>query len=236
VSTTNSFCHNNLSLCENQITDTKSDKMASTSTYPDPAAASSVDVIEHVMMRHREIEMELRLLEELDDVSRRSEILNQLVHDLAVHTAVEELILYPTVKHELGEIDPKRFSAGVLEKLEEHHAVKTVLDELYSMGPSNERFKPRARFLAESVRAHVKEEEENFLPELRKYWTRERLVELGERFIQAEKAAPTRPHPMMPDQGRFLATTQHVAAAFDKLKDTTRDAMPGSKTSTRERS
>jgi len=194
------------------------------SDIPPQVDVDGSDILSHLQKRHREVDAMLSVLEKSDDVERRREVLDQVVHDLAVHTAVEELLFYPAIQRELGEKDPKKFSKDVLHMLEEHHAAKSVLDELYAMGPKDDRFQARAGVLAENIRHHVEEEEEIF-PDLRRHWSADRLRELGDEFIAAEKWAPTRPHPNLPDQGRFVASMQLVAAAFDKVRDAARDAI-----------
>jgi len=188
------------------------------------AGVGQTDIISHLTKRHKEVDEELSILESTDDVSERQETLNKLVQDLSVHTAVEERIFYPAIQDELGPKNPKLFAKEVLSLLEEHHAAKTVLDELYTMGADAERFKARASFLAKNVRDHVKEEEDLF-PRLREYWPESRLRELADEFIYAEKSAPTRPHPMLPDQGRFMASMQFMYSALDKIKDAARNTL-----------
>jgi hypothetical protein len=111
-------------------------------------------------------------------------------------------VLYPAARERLPEDDPM-----VLEALEEHHIVKWVLSELDGMAPEDERFDAKFTVLAESVRHHVEEEEGELFPKLRKGFTKSELEDLGARLVSARKAAPTRPHPRLPDEppGNLLA-------------------------------
>lgn len=204
---------------------TTSEEKSAASTFAGEPATIRMNLVDLLIQRHRELHAGLKRLQSEEDSALREETLRQVTHDLAVHTSVEEIVLYPAVRKELGDIDPKKFSAGVLQMLEEHHAAKTILDELYSMDRTSERFLAKARVLMENVDHHIKEEEDNLLPDLQKHWSRERLEDLGEEFARAEKSAPTRPHPFLPDQGIFAASCQYVAAGIDKLLDATRDMM-----------
>jgi hypothetical protein len=107
----------------------------------------------------------------------------------------------------------------VLESLEEHLIVKWELAALADLDPSDERYDAKVTVLIENVRHHVKEEESEFFPKLRNA-LRSELLELGEALERAKKTAPTRPHPMLPDEppGNLVAG----AAALDdhsKLSD-----------------
>lgn len=195
---------------------------------PSASFMGSQDIIDIIMARHRVLEHGLNQLHASSNLAERKELLNKVTHDLAVHMAVEELVLYTPVKKELGVVDPKRFSADVLDFFEAHHTAKTVLDELYSIGPSNDRFMAKARILTDNVMVHLKDEEESFLPLLRKHWSVERLQELGDEYLRAEVSAPTRPHPNLPEEGILAAVCQYVAGGIDKFRDAVRDAIPHS--------
>src|SRR4028118_2193773 len=67
------------------------------------------------------------------------------------------------------------------------------------MKPDHERFKAKMSVLMESVRHHVKEEESELFPKVRKEIKRKELAELGEALEKAKKTAPTQPHPRAPD-------------------------------------
>lgn len=180
-----------------------------------------MDVVELITTRHREMEELLEQLESAEEPERRSELLAEVTRHLAVHMAVEERVLFPAAR-ELADVDPETFGDDVLENLEEHHVLKTVLDELHDMDPSDERFPAKAEVLAEQVEHHHEEEEEGVLAGLTEHWSDERREEVGREFAEAEEHAPTRPHPNLPDEGRFVATVQLAAAAIDKLRDAAR--------------
>jgi organic hydroperoxide reductase OsmC/OhrA len=73
--------------------------------------------------------------------------------------------------------------------------------------------------LIESVRHHVKEEEQELFPEVRKAIGRKEMAELGDALEQAKKTAPTRPHPKAPDTPPGNLVAGPAAGALDKAKD-----------------
>ncbi|GGQ13480.1 hypothetical protein GCM10010140_49500 [Streptosporangium pseudovulgare] len=84
-------------------------------------------------------------------------------------------------------------SDHVLESVEEHHVVAWLLSELKGMDPKDERFDAKVTVLIENVRHHVKEEEEDWFPQVREALGRNRLQELGERMEKAKAEAPSDP-------------------------------------------
>jgi hemerythrin-like domain-containing protein len=177
-----------------------------------------VDAIQVILKDHREVE---RLFKELErggahhgDADRRRETVRRLVRELAVHSVVEEQLVYPALREAGAE-------ERVLDALEEHHAVKVTLAELEQLSPTSERFEPKVRLLAESVRRHVEEEERELLPLLERTFEPGPRRTLGEALERAKRAAPTRPHPTAPDTppGNF------VVGAFAAVYDRTRDAL-----------
>jgi hemerythrin-like domain-containing protein len=183
-----------------------------------------LDAVEYIVGKHREMEELLDQLEEADEPERRTELLRDVTAELARHMAVEERVLFPAVREELQAVDPGTFGDDVLENLEEHHVLKTLLDELHDLDPAHERFPAKAEVLAETVEHHHEEEEEGVLAGIREHWDDARRAEIGRELQEAEESAPTRPHPKLPDEGRFVESAQRFAAAIDKARDAVRGA------------
>lgn len=107
----------------------------------------------------------------------------------------------------------------VIESLEEHHIVKWVLSELVDLAPSDERFDAKVTVLIENVRQHVKEEEQEFFPKVRDRLGRKALADLGEALEDAEKSAPTKPHPRSPDEPPSDAVVGAITSVVDRVGD-----------------
>ncbi|HVL89089.1 MAG TPA: hemerythrin domain-containing protein [Actinomycetota bacterium] len=179
----------------------------------------STDAISILKQDHKEVEQLFRKFEQAGDRAHKSKrsLMDRIVRELSVHAAIEELIMYPAARETLDDDDP------VLEALEEHHIVKWTLSELERMDPTHARFDAKAKVLFEMVRHHVEEEESELFPALRDKLGRTRLSEIGEALMQAKKAAPTRPHPRMPDQPPGNVLGGMAMAAGDRVIDLTRD-------------
>jgi len=75
----------------------------------------------------------------------------------------------------------------VLESLEEHKQMKTVLREMSRVSPSSERFKPMFKLLKDDVEHHaVEEEEQKMFPKIRKLIEGAELQQLGEELDAAK--------------------------------------------------
>jgi iron-sulfur cluster repair protein YtfE (RIC family) len=122
---------------------------------------------------------------------------DQIIEELSVHAYIEEQLFYPEARAAVPETEDH-----VLESLEEHHIVKWVLEELRGMDPEDERFDAKVTVLMENVRHHVKEEEQDWFPEVRKGLGRKQLQELGDRMAKAKTEAPRQPRPTAPDEPR----------------------------------
>ncbi len=149
----------------------------------------------------------------------RRDLADRIVHELSVHAAIEEMVLYPAIREALPEVED-----DVLEALEEHHVAKWVLSEIDAMSPEHERFQAKVTVLIESVRHHVEEEEDELFPKVRRGLDAEQLEEMGRALAEAKKMAPTRPHPKAPDTppGNIAAGTG--AALLDKARNAARKA------------
>ncbi len=148
-----------------------------------------------------------------DDASELGRVRDLVVEQLSKHATVEEQVFYPAIRARLG----KDEEFDVLEALEEHHLVKLALSELQKLAPTNDRFRAKMTVLIENVRHHVEEEENDLFKQVRDIFSVEELNQLGERVDQAKEAAPTRPHPFVPDTPPFNILVGVPVALFDRI-------------------
>jgi hemerythrin superfamily protein len=138
-----------------------------------------VDAIQLLTQQHREVETLFERFEEADGQQAQLEIAQTVIMELRLHTTIEEEIFYPEIRAQGGELEEH-----VLEDLEEHHVVETLLDELEGMKPSHERFEAKVTVLSELVLHHVEEEEQDQFPLVREALGDARLDELGTQMLQ----------------------------------------------------
>ena len=189
-----------------------------------------MDAIAILDRDHREVERLFRQFEKLTERAQKSKqkIVLQIIRELAIHSAVEEMLFYPAVRTAALKANTralKEAAGTVLESLEEHHVVKWTLSELEKMKPEDERYDAKVTVLMESVRHHVEEEREELFPKARKLLGNDALQQLGDQIQRAKKFAPTRPHPRAPDEPPGNLVPAIVAAVTDRAKDLLREGV-----------
>lgn len=112
----------------------------------------------------------------------REELFSKLESELEVHAAIEEQIFYPALKQAAETRDI------VLEGLEEHRVVKTLLKELGSSPKDTEQWTAKLTVLKENVEHHVEEEEGEMFKKAKTVLTDEQAEDLGAKM----KAAKTK--------------------------------------------
>src|ERR1700732_4530649 len=90
----------------------------------------------------------------------REKIIARAVEELKLHAAIEEEIFYPTVRKHVGK-------DLMNEAAEEHHMARVLIAELDVTGRGDDHRDAKFKVLAESVRHHIKEEENEMLPKAR---------------------------------------------------------------------
>jgi hemerythrin superfamily protein len=177
-----------------------------------------MDAIALLKADHKTVEQLFRKYEKAGPNAHKlkRKLVDQLVHELSVHAAIEEQVFYPAVRARAQEL-----GSNVLNALEEHHVVKLVLAELDAMPPEAERFDAKVHVLMENVRAHVLEEETELFPAVKKDFRPQELRTMGDVLEMAKRAAPTRPHPLAPD----TPPANLVAGAVSAVMDIGRDAL-----------
>jgi hemerythrin superfamily protein len=177
-----------------------------------------MDAIALLKADHKTVETLFRRFEQAGRNAKKLKrsLVDRIVRELAVHSVIEEQVLYPTARAKA-----RQLTETVLQALEEHHVAKWLLKELEDLPPDAERFEAKVKVLIENVRAHIREEERVLLPQLRKACTPAELREMAELLTTARKTAPTRPHPRAPD----TPPGNMVAGAMSAVLDTGRDAI-----------
>jgi hemerythrin superfamily protein len=183
-----------------------------------------MDAISLLTDDHRTVEQLFKRFEKTSDRAtvERRRIVDEIIRELSIHAEIEETIFYPAVRES---VPPSEDT--VLESLEEHHVVKWVLSELDGMPADAERFEAKVSVLMENVRHHVKEEESDLFPKVRRALTRRALEDMGEAMARAKTIAPTRPHPRSPDTPPGNIVSGVVAAALDRARDAGQELVEG---------
>ena len=129
-----------------------------------------MDAIVLLRTQHREVEKLFKAVDK-GDLS----VVPEICAALEEHALIEEDVFYPAVRAEVPDE-----ASDILESLEEHLIVKRLVAELREMDPDDEAYEAKATVLAENVRHHVREEEDELFPVVRSALGRKRLVELAE--------------------------------------------------------
>lgn len=181
--------------------------------------ATARDAIAVLKADHRDVERLFKEFERTGDTAYKTmrKLVDRMITALSQHAAIEEEVLYPAAREQTpGDL------AQVLEALEEHHVVKWELDELLDLDPTDERFVAKVSVLAENVRHHVRQEEGDLFPALRRATSRAQLLELGAALERARHFAPSRPHPRSPDVPPAAIVSHTVAGVVDRARDAVR--------------
>ena len=158
---------------------------------PAPHAASK-DILQLLTAEHREVKALFqhyhRLAEAGGKGDERMLLASQICVALALHTQVEEEILYPAAREVMT-----RDEDIVDEAYVEHAGAKTLIAQLKTMTSDQPLFDARVKVLGEYIDHHVKEEESNFFPKLRK--SSLDFEAMGEQIAQRKKQLMAMPEP-----------------------------------------
>ncbi|HEX3550711.1 MAG TPA: hemerythrin domain-containing protein [Candidatus Elarobacter sp.] len=143
------------------------------------------DAIALLKADHRTVK---ELFAQVEETSERAKaqlgrLGTQICTELTIHTQIEEQIFYPAVKErtQRGHHEERDL---VLESYEEHAAAKKVIEDVRATDPGDESYKPKLTTLSELIDHHVKEEEHQLFPGVKKLFDEDELVELGRRLSE----------------------------------------------------
>ncbi|WP_224280523.1 hemerythrin domain-containing protein [Streptomyces sp. LS1784] len=112
----------------------------------------------------------------------RSELVSRLTDLLFTHCAAEEEHLFPAVQHDVPD-----GGALVFRSIQDHLAIGQYLADLQGLGPADPAFDTLLHGLAETLRRHLRDEEEQLFPATRKTLPAAARAALGDR-LRADRA------------------------------------------------
>lgn len=121
-----------------------------------------------------------KIKEDADEVEK-AELVQQICTELMLHAQLEEEYFYPAARDAIEEQD-------LLDEAEvEHAAAKDLIEQLESMSPGDALYDAKVTVLGEYVEHHVKEEEKELFPKVKK--ARLDLEELAEQMSERKTKA-----------------------------------------------
>jgi hemerythrin-like domain-containing protein len=204
------------------VTTTKTRSRRASSARTSARRPARQDAIALLKEDHREVEDLFTRFERAGDGAHKQKrkLVDQMIEALSRHASIEERVLYPWAREYIEDEDDT-----VLEALEEHHVVKWLLWELEDLDPADERFDAKVTVMAENVRHHVKEEEQELFSDLRDVATKAELLDLADRLKEAKANAPTRPHPRGADTPPVNLLAAPVSSALDHARGVGKDVV-----------
>ncbi len=179
------------------------------------------DVIEILTCDHRAIEQmfaELDRLREAADEqfrSRRKEVAERLILDLARHAVAEEVVLHPRLREKAGEAE----QAG-----REHIAIENSLGRLEYLRMFDPGFEAELQTLMAEVREHVAEEEDVLFPQLRVLFSQQELVTIGQLVEAVKEYVPPGPRLGAADLPPGSQVREPAVSLVDRLREAARVA------------
>ncbi|HET9160794.1 MAG TPA: hemerythrin domain-containing protein [Caulobacteraceae bacterium] len=156
----------------------QSARKSTRSTARKTTSTRSQDAIALLKADHKEVDQMFKQFESAKADSRKQTLVAKIVMALKVHTQIEEEIFYPACR---GEIDDDMLDEAKVE----HQSAKDLIAQIEGMQVGEELYDAKVTVLGEYIRHHVKEEEGEMFPEVRK--TDLDLKALGEQ-LKARRA------------------------------------------------
>ena len=128
------------------------------------ARSKGLGAIEMLKQDHAKVEKAFKEFEKMDraDAGACRELVTAVCEDLKVHTILEEDLFYPAVREALEDEDIMNEAAV------EHETARMLIEQLENMQDDDPNYHATFAVLAEYVRHHIREEEDEMFPAARK--------------------------------------------------------------------
>jgi hemerythrin superfamily protein len=172
------------------------------------------DVIDILTSDHREVTALITEIRAATDPKIRRDLTDTAISELIRHAVAEEMYVYPAMRKHLPDGDK-----AVAHDIEEHKELEETMKKLEDVDVSGVEFDGALLRLETLLADHVRDEETEQFPELRRHIPREELADLAGKVETAKKLAPTRPHPNAPNNQVFHKLVGPGVGLVDRLRD-----------------
>ena len=172
------------------------------------------DVVDVLTTDHREVVALLTTIKTTTDGEQRRDLTDTVISELIRHAVAEEMYVYPAMRKHLPDGD-----AAVEHDIAEHKELEATLKQLESADPLEPKFDELLRELESILADHVSDEESQQFPQLRARVPHDELVQIAQQVQSAKKLAPTRPHPLAPNNAVFHKVVGPGVGLVDRLRD-----------------
>ena len=171
------------------------------------------DVVDMLTTDHHEVLDLLQQIKITANSEGRRDLADTVISELVRHSVAEEMYVYPAMKKYLPDGDE-----AVDHDVEEHKELEQTMKKLESVDAQSPEFTQLLGELEDILRDHVSDEENEQFPQLRAQVPREELIEIGGEVENAKKLAPTRPHPLAPNNEVFHKLVGPGVGLVDRLR------------------
>ena len=111
---------------------------------------------------HQLVDSLFEQYESAKSITKKKALVAQICQELTVHAQIEEEIFYPQVQDALNDKEL------VPEAIVEHATLKDLIAQIEDAEPDEELYDAKVKVLSEYVKHHVKEEQNEIFPKVRK--------------------------------------------------------------------
>lgn len=172
------------------------------------------DVVDVLTTDHHEVLDLLAQIKLSTNGEQQRDLADTVISELVRHSVAEEMYVYPAMRKHMPNGDE-----AVEHDVQEHKELEKTMKKLESADPAGAEFRQLLGELERILRDHIDDEERDQFPELRARVPRQELVEIGEKVEKAKKIAPTRPHPLAPNNQVFHKLVGPGVGLVDRLRD-----------------
>jgi hemerythrin superfamily protein len=177
-------------------------------------SAQHKNLIDEIITDHHDVEDVFKEIEKNEDPETKRELVEHVITELVRHSVAEEQYLYPAARKAVPDGDKIADH-----ELEEHAKAEKIMAQIEKTETEDADFDRLVGELMKDVRHHIEDEEGDLLPKMRDACGTEDLTELGKKFDNAKKMAPTRPHPSAPDKPPANKILGPGVGLIDRMRD-----------------
>ncbi|CAG8536200.1 945_t:CDS:2 [Ambispora leptoticha] len=148
----------------------------------------ATDVFTQILKDHNCIKGLYRLFQGETDPKNREKFADGIIREATIHTYTEEIVVYRAYEKYMP--DGKKYAQ---DSLKDHEFIRKMLVKLDASRVTDPEYAEMMDLTMKEFEKHVKEEEEEILPRLKRYLNDQLVDELGKEYARIKPTVPQKP-------------------------------------------
>jgi hypothetical protein len=184
-----------------------------------------MNAVQFLLEEHQTVKRRFAEIEQASGAERLT-LWRKLEPELKIHEQIEDTYLFGPISKEPAASGTK--AGGFVDHQDKDVAeLDQKIHKLHQLDAADAEWLAQLEEIKDALMDHVREEEEEILPQIQQIWDRSKLEMAGQQMAAAKQEAMTNPHHYATMMSQATTQSGGVAGAVGRMVENVKDAITG---------